>query len=75
MVSSVLCVLLGYMVGKAYYDFRKSGGLHGDLKDGKAPLLIEDQIVDQVGRGVNAAEGQINTALDKQDDEEFHAVR
>ena len=75
MVSAVLCVLLGYTVGKAYYDFRKSGGLHGDLKGGEAPLLIEDRIADQVSRGVNAAEGHVNSALDKQDDEEYHAAR
>ena len=75
MVSLTLCVILGYIVGKAYYEFRKSGGLHGLALGSKQPFLIEDQIADHVRTGVNAAENHINDALDRNEDEEYKAAR
>ena len=42
LIALSFCAVLAYFVGKAGYFFRKTGGLHGTLKDGATPLLIED---------------------------------
>ena len=42
LISLALSCVMGYMVGRASYIFRKTGGLHGSVKDGATPLLIED---------------------------------
>ena len=39
--------LLGYLVGQAFYTFRKTGGLHGTLEDGATPILFEDMLMDK----------------------------
>ena len=48
MIALVVIVLLGYVVSKAYYDFRSSGGLHGkhNVDEKGNPLLIVDQVRD-----------------------------
>ena len=41
MIALVIIVLVGYMVSKAYYQFRASGGLHGNQNvDEKGNQLI-----------------------------------
>ena len=65
-------MFLAYGVGKAYYDFRKSGGIHGALPGGVQPLLIEDKIAGYAGDGSKRVQGYVNDALDKENaDEEF----
>ena len=34
LITLIICVIVGWLVGKACYDFRKSGGLHGILPGG-----------------------------------------
>ena len=50
MVLVCTCAILGYMVGKAYYEFRKIGGLHMKYKyldENQRPLLYEEKIAGQ----------------------------
>ena len=45
MLCLVFSCLCGFLIGKASYDCRKSGGLHGGLAKGDAPLLLEDKLL------------------------------
>lgn len=74
LVCLCVCGILGYLIGKAYYDFRKSGGLHGLAPGSAKPLLVEDKLVDGAGVAAGVAEGYVNDALDKQDADEFKAA-
>ena len=44
MIALVICVLIGYMVSKAYYQFRTSGGIHGhhNVDEKGNPLIVDD---------------------------------
>ena len=73
-----LCVycLLAYMQGKAYYDFKKSGGLHGTALQEQ---LIEDKaaaIAQQKFEALKASgENKINRAIDDDEARERDAER
>ena len=69
-IALAMCVLIGYLVGRASYMFRKSGGLHGNLPKGGAPLLLEDQVMGYAQTGAEIAGGMVNDHLDKQDAKE-----
>lgn len=57
-----------YYIGRAYYYFRKTGGIKGVARTGDLP---EEQFANQVGNVANVAGGALSNALDK--DEKAHA--
>ena len=59
-------VLMGYLMGRASYLFRKTGGLHGGLPKGEAPLLFEDHALEYAKTGANIAAGYVDGKLDQQ---------
>ena len=69
MLCLIFSCLAGFLIGKASYEFRKSGGLHGGVAKGDAPLLLEDKVVAGVKDGANSAAGYANDYMDK--DEEY----
>ena len=76
LICLCVCCLLGYAVGKSSYDFRKAGGLHGNLPAGGSPVLLEDKIAGYAKDGAEFAEGAVNDYLDKEDkkDSDYKAV-
>ena len=70
LISLALSCVMGYMVGRASYIFRKTGGLHGSVKDGATPLLIEDKVAGYVRDGAAIVDDIANKEMDKIDDEE-----
>ena len=76
LISVCICVIVGWLVGKAYYDFRKSGGLHGSLPGGKKPLLFEDKVAGYAAEGSEFVQGYVNDVIDKENaDEKYRATK
>ena len=69
MIALVIIVLIGYMVSKAYYHFRTSGGLHGNhnVDEKGNPLLIVDQV-----RNPNDNEKVVHGAVINENDDGFN---
>ena len=68
MIALVIIVLIGYLVSKAYYHFRTSGGLHGNHNvDEKGNRLL---IVDDV-RGPHDNERVVHGAVINEDDDGY----
>eukprot|EP00352_Strombidinopsis_acuminata_P005257 CAMPEP_0176371508 /NCGR_PEP_ID=MMETSP0126-20121128/24747_1 /TAXON_ID=141414 ORGANISM="Strombidinopsis acuminatum, Strain SPMC142" /NCGR_SAMPLE_ID=MMETSP0126 /ASSEMBLY_ACC=CAM_ASM_000229 /LENGTH=133 /DNA_ID=CAMNT_0017730993 /DNA_START=263 /DNA_END=665 /DNA_ORIENTATION=+ len=68
LINIVFYVFAIYFVGKAYYEFRKSGGIHGT---GPRENLLEDRVyngaVNGGNTGANYLGNKVNQALDKDD--------
>ena len=49
MIIMAVCILLAYMVGRAYWDFHQGRGLKGvdpDFKDDEVPAVVNDKTGD-----------------------------
>mmetsp|Transcript_35240 Transcript_35240/g.25693 ORF Transcript_35240/g.25693 Transcript_35240/m.25693 type:complete len:125 (+) Transcript_35240:266-640(+) len=68
MVNICFYVFAGYYVGRKYYFFRLTGGIHGT---GPRENLLEDKIyngaADAVAQGGNYMGAKVNEAMDKDD--------
>ena len=60
-INLIVSVLLGYIIGRGYYQFRKTGGLHGH---GPTENLLEDTIIDKAAAAVDACGKKIGELVD-----------
>ena len=59
LICLTFCCINGYLVGRAVYFFRKTGGLHGTLETGATPLLLEDKTGGEYARAGAEVVGEV----------------